>query len=429
MLIKIFIKEDQNYSKPIGYILSVFSKNKSLPISIVKNTTDARLIFDHNHLASLPINTVFFESLIDKQIYNHEVYFENNPYILFPDTGKRDYLATAFYLINSFQEYNAEQNPESLDKYVRFRFSASLQNKFNCIEKNLVQECFDQFYLEQSELAGLAKPEDRKTKVFLSHDIDSIYGSFFEDGMWALQKGRFDIILRLIMNEVLFRPNWKNMDRIAKLHSANDLKSTFFWIATNKVSANGIKNADYSIQKMNKLTEISKSNGLHKSAYDTSFEEELQLLPFKTKLNRYHYLKFNLPNAWNDLEDAKLKLDSSLGFAEHCGFRNSYGLPFRPYHIGEQRKFSFVEVPLNMMDRTLQSYMKIPLEKTATTIIDFIEKNKTNCILSLLWHNNFFAKYKYGGYLEEYKKVLQYLHEEKMQSITPEEIINEYAND
>lgn len=428
-MIKIFIKEDQNYSKPIGYILSVFSKNKSISITFVKNALDASLIFDHIHPASLPINIAFFESLIDKEIYNHETYFENEPYILFPDTGKRDYLATAFYLINSFQEYNAEQNPDALDKYGRFRFSASVQYKFKCIEKNLVQECFDQFYLEQTTLSNFDSHSIHKSKVFLSHDIDSIYGSFFEDGMWALQKGRFDIILKLIMNEVLLRPNWKNMDQIVKLHSVNDLKSTFFWIATNKISTNGIKNADYSIQKIKKLTETSKSNGLHKSAYSTSFEDELDVLPFKTKLNRYHYLKFRLPDAWNELEEAKLNFDSSLGFAEHYGFRNSYGLPFSPYHIGEQRKYSFLEVPLNMMDRTLQSYMNIPLEKTATTIIDFIEKNKTNCILSILWHNNFFAEYKYGGYLEEYKKVLQYLHEEKIHSITPEEIINEYAND
>ena len=37
-MLNIFIKEDQNYSKPIGYILSVFSKSKSIPISFVKNS-------------------------------------------------------------------------------------------------------------------------------------------------------------------------------------------------------------------------------------------------------------------------------------------------------------------------------------------------------------------------------------------------------
>jgi len=428
-MLNIFIKDGRNYSKPLEYILSVFSKNKSIPISFVKNTETASLIFDHNHPASLPINTVFFESLMDRKIYNHDAYFKTEPYILFPNSGKRDHLSTAFYLINSFQEYDAEQNPGSLDRYGRFSYAASYQHKFKCIEKNIVQECFDHFYAEQNVFTGFVSVHPTKSKIFISHDIDSIHGSFFEDGMWALQKGRFDIILRLIMNEVLLRPNWKNMDQIVKLHSANDLKSTFFWIATNKVAANGIKNADYSIRKISKLTEISKSNGLHKSAYDTSFDDELDLLPFKTKLNRYHYLKFRLPDAWNDLEAAKLKLDTSLGFAEHCGFRNSYGFPFKPYNVSEQRKYSFVEVPLNIMDRTLQAYMKVPLEQTATCIIDFIERNKTNCILSLLWHNNFFAEYKYGGYLQEYKKVLHYLHEEGIQSVTPDEIINEYAND
>jgi hypothetical protein len=165
---------------------------------------------------------------------------------------------------------------------------------------------------------------------------------------------------------------------------------------------------------------------LHKSCCNYSLDEEVEMLTFPTNLNRYHYLKIALPGSWNSIESSKIRLDASLGFAERYGFRNSYGLPFRPYDIVNNQVYNFVEVPLNVMDTTFLVYMKVPSNKTASSIIDFIEKNKTNSVVSILWHNNYFTKYKYKGYLEEYKKILVYITESKLKHITPEEIIKEY---
>ncbi len=419
---KIFIKRDEVYTKPLKYILSVLSKNKSIPVTFSQTKTDAQLIFDHTDSTSIAVNSWFYETLLKKKIFRHENYFTANCYILFPETKKQDYLATAFYMINCFQEYDNH----NVDKYGRYQFSGSYQNKFNCIEKNIVQACFDSFCNEYPVFGGSLK-SDKKTKVFLSHDIDSIYGSFLQDGLWAIKKGRLDVILKLVMSEILLKPNWKNIDKIVKLHSEHDLKSTFFWLATQKIDSNKVKNADYSINKLGDLLSITKSNGLHKSCMSYSFDEELDMLPFKTNLNRYHFLKFAVPTAWENIQNSKINFDASLGFAERYGFRNSYGLPFKPYNIDTGEEYSFIETPLNVMDGTLYRYMKVPKNKTAQGIIDFIEKNKTNCIISILWHNPYFTNhYKYGGYLEEYKKVLLYLNEEGIKSITPDEIINEF---
>jgi len=427
-MLKIFIKQNQIYSKPLEYILSILFKNILNAVSFSLDKTDSQLIFDHSDPLSLPVNIDFFSSLINKKIFNFETYFRKGPFISFPETDKTDWLSTAFYMINSFQEYQNEPVNDNLDKFGRFRFDKSYQNKFNCIEENLVQTYFDNF-INENALQSMFSKVERKTKIFLSHDIDTINGSFLQDGLWAIKKGRFDIILKLIMNEILLNPDWKNIDKIIKLRSEYDLKGTFFWLATKKIGENGVKNADYSIRKLNNLLKYSESNGLHKSCYSTSFEEELRMLPFETKINRYHFLKFRLPSSWDDIEASSLQIDASLGYAERYGFRNSYGLPFKPYNISSQKPYGFIEVPLNVMDGTFSRYMKIPKEKTASTIIDFIEKNKTNAILSILWHNTYFTNYKYAGYLEEYKKVLLYLKETEIKSITPQEIINEYSND
>jgi len=425
---RVFINNNQNYSKPLEYILSTLFKNNSWPVTFTKMKADAEMIFDHTDPDSSPIHIDFYNSLINKSVFNHELYFDSEPRILFPESRKPDWLATAFYMINAFQEYNTVENNDNLDNYGRFRFDKSYQNKFNCFEENIVQLCFDNFIKEHPVLSMNAGSA-RKTNIFLSHDIDTLYGSFLQDGLWAIKKGRLDIVLKLVMNEILLNPHWKNMDKIVKIESASDLKSTFFWLATKKTASNGVKNADYSIHKLNKLLKVSGSNGLHKSCYHTTIDEELNLLPFNTKINRYHFLKFNLPSSWEDIESSGLLLDASLGFAERYGYRNSYGLPFKPYNISTRSSFKFVEVPLNVMDGTLHRYMETPLKETASSIINFIEKNLTNSTISILWHNTYFTDYKYSGYLQEYKKVLLYLYESGLKSITPEEIINEFANE
>ncbi len=425
-MVNVFIKKNQNYSKPLEYILTVLSQNKFLKIAFLDEKNNCNLLFDHTDSQSLLINTEFYTKLIDNSQFEFEIHFKHKPIILFPTTNEPDWLSTAFYMINSLQEYNCDS--KRLDKYGRFKYENSYQNKFNCIEENLVQKCFDNFVSQNSYLANL-EINERATKVFISHDIDLIHGSFLQDGLWAIKKGRFDIVLKLIMNEIIRNPSWRNIDKISKLHSLYDLKSTFFWIATQKTSENKIKNADYSMAEVSKLIQFSESNGLHKSCFSSSIDEELSELPFETKLNRYHFLKFNLPNAYESIEASQLNFDASLGFAERYGFRNNYGLPFKPYNFSTGKAYSFVEVPLNVMDVTLHKYMKVPTSDTSSKIIDFIENHKTNSVLSILWHNNYFTDYKFSGYLQEYKKTLLYLHETKVESITPTEIIKLYTYD
>lgn len=428
-MIKIFIKGDEVYSNPLEYILKIFSRNISKPLEFVKIKSDAQLIFDHTDSSSEPVNTIFFKKLLIKQETNYENHFKDKPYIFFSDNNTIDWLGTAFYMINSFQEYDTDSfDKNKYDQFGRFKFEKSYQYKYNCIDKNIVQECFENF-AKSHKLFSEHLVKKKHARVFLSHDIDTINGSFFQDGLWAIKKGRMDVVFRLVMNEILSKPGWTNMDKIVSLHSDYNLKSTFFWLATKKVGENKIKNADYSIGKLNKIVAKTISNGLHKSAADHTLNEELELLPFSTKLNRYHFLKFTLPAGYNDLESSNIKFDASLGYAERYGFRNNYGLPFRPYNVSSKKPYSFVEVPLNIMDGTFHRDMKIPLKETSKEIINFIEMNKTNSIISILWHNTYFTYHKYEGYLEEYIKVLMYLKESGIVSVTPEEIINEFDNE
>jgi hypothetical protein len=350
--------------------------------------------------------------------------FNDKGKIVNPDTGHPDLLFTAFYLVNALQEHNDQDK----DELGRFRYRNSLQFRLKNIQVNTVQHCFDKI----SELAGVT-PKTFASRFFLSHDIDIVHGAIFEDGLNVLKKGRVDQFMKLLFNVALQKPDWLNMDKIMKMESEYDCKSVFYWIV-NKGRINQREvNADYNfhsgpIQRNYKLVaQHGFENGLHKSISAETFQEELQKFGTTPDGNRYHYLKFSLPQAYHDLEQSGLKLDASLGFAEEIGFRNNYGLPFTPYNLRDRKPFTFVEVPLHVMDRTFFQYQKLSPKEAEKKIIAFFEKNKTNSVISILWHNNFFSEYKFKGYGALYKNLLAYIKENNHRSITQKEIIDQFS--
>ncbi|MEX2234772.1 MAG: hypothetical protein WD824_21600 [Cyclobacteriaceae bacterium] len=398
----------------ITYLLDTWARNQQLEISLTENPDDSITVGAAKN-NRLRISKGF--DLSTPQALNKSCFISDQ-------NGDPDFLATAFYMLNSLQEYDDKDR----DELNRFKFSNSYQYKFKNHKENIVQRCFD----EIARIAGRT-PLIEKTRFFLTHDIDLVNGAVIEDGFNVLKKGRIDLFLQMLFNVAIGRPDWLNMDKIMKIESEYDCKSVFFWIV-NKGSINKReKNADYSflapsIQKQfNAVEDNGFENGIHKSISNETFSQEFEKYGRRPMSNRYHYLKFNLPRAYHDIERAGLKLDASLGFAEEIGFRNSYGLPFNPFNPETRKPFSFVEAPLHVMDRTYFQYKKFSLKEAEKDIFDFFERNRNNCVISVLWHNNFFTSYKFKGYLDLYKKILAYIKENDFETISQTDILKKYS--
>jgi hypothetical protein len=405
----------KKFEKEITYILSLWAKYQGIDVR-VSDTYSAGCVAigpeSENHIRTTnELGTTF------PQKWKSDGYLACH-------TGENDYPATAFHLVNSTQEFDGAER----DELGRFPYLKSIQFRQGFVHHNKVAECFDAI----SKAAGLL-PHRERSSFFLSHDIDLVNGAYIEDGFHVLKHGRIDLFLAMLFRLVTQRPDWLNMDLIMKLESEYDCKSIFFWIV-NRGTVNAREvNADYSFKASNirknfdRVTQNGFENGIHKSLAPENFDQEFKKygsLPFA---NRYHYLKFNLPQAYHDIENAKLKLDSSVGFAEEPGFRNSYGLPFNPFNFKTRKAFDFVEAPLHVMDRTYFQYKKFSPAEATKDIMSFFEKNKSNCVISVLWHNNFFTDYKFKGYLALYKKILAYIKDNQLHSITAEEIVKKYS--
>ncbi len=106
--------------------------------------------------------------------------------------------------------------------------------------------------------------------------------------------------------------------------------------------------------------------------------------------SRQHWLRFDdHAKLYASLENAGMIYDSSLGFSETCGFRNGANFAFPPYDFAKEKPCEFLEIPLVIMDGSLEqasrSENKAPQE-VASEILEQSRKWGWGGI-SLLWHN------------------------------------------
>lgn len=416
-MIPVYVKPNENYTNIIRYVLKLIEKNQSITFEFLNQKIGSCLIWDHLDKESQYIHLDFYESL-KKGEFGFRI---DNKVIIQNENGKKDIIASIFYKVNCIQEFGSI---DSLDEYERFKFTSSYQYKYGLIEENLVQKDMN----ELMRITNFPKA-NKESRFFISHDIDTIYGSFLQDGLWAVKNRKVWVVLKLILNEIIRKPHWRNIDKILKISNEFEIYTTFFWLVNKGIGLSNIKNSDYRIEKQQDLIDlIEKSgsfNGIHKSCSHDSFESEIEKSKFNTVFNRYHFLKYLPATDWNLISESKIKLDCSLGFAEHYGFRNSYGKAFQPFDIKSDKPFDFIEAPLHFMDTTFHQYLKSPVSNIGNIVIDFYEKNQENCDFSLLWHNTYFTDYKFNSYLAEYKKILGYIYESKIEVLSPTQMIEE----
>ncbi len=375
----------------------------------------------------IQVSNSFYEDLIVDRKYEFQNYFNNAPIIILPD-GRPDFISSIFYLVNGFQEYNLNDNQK--DKYGRLDYRQSLQYKFDVLRKDLVKDYIQKLLFQIDR--NLKLPEN-KSGIFVSHDIDSIYGSLKHDGLWALKNGNISQMMKIILQTLLKNPPWFNIDKIASLENEYDIKACYYWIVQNGRDANGIRNGDYKIgnrdiqRELKYVRALNNEVGLHKSSMKTSFENECKAIP-GVKSNRFHFLKINNPNSFIEMNKSGIQSDSSIGFPYNMGFKNNFGMPYYPYDIEKGEKVKVLEIPLQIMDGMFDIKDRQSGQKAFSSITDFVDANKTNAIISILWHNSEMTNFAYKWSFECYKNLLQYFVDMDFETVLPSQLVNEYES-
>ncbi len=363
----------------------------------------------------------FIEAISQRQLRHQDLMF-NEPLITFED-GQPDYLGTCAYMAHYLQEQ--VDDPQLFDELDRFRYSCSFQHRFDCVEENLVLKYFIKLR-ESTRLLQNLQRRKNPSRLFLSHDIDVLSHGIWPDLKTAIRKGKLKIIWNLLTKDIQGDRDLALFEKMLTINSRYGYNATFFWMV-NQVgfrapTGDTIENANYNFHsdQVQGYLQFLEGNGqeiqLHQSLGGPGLIQEAKTFGRSVLANRNHYLHGKLPDIWHNCEIAKIPIDCSAGFPEVIGFRNAYGAPIRPFNLNKDRPFDVVEAPLHIMDVVLMKSDLKPAEALDQGI-HFINTHRDDCVLSLLWHNNYFSSIKYSEWLELYQGMLKQTKEVGMQSM------------
>lgn len=412
------------YYGPVMWVFELIQKAYGIGIVV-----DERFHVSIGHLEShdIQVSADFYTSLLHQNKYGYEDYFKDSAVVLLDD-GRPDFISTIFYLVNGFQEYGTME--DRMDKYGRLDFQSSFQHRYDVLEQDLVKSYVAQ--LLQQISSELQLPQ-KKSRIFLSHDIDSVYGSLKYDGFWAAKKVDIRAMLKVVFQTVLRRPPWFNIDKVANLNDEWGVRSCYYWIVQNGRDHHGIKNGDYDFRKediqamVGHVKHLGNEVGLHKSTMNSTFEMELRSIR-SARSNRFHFLKIDNPESYDKMEASGIESDSSIGFAYHMGFKNNFGMPYYPYDIKRGKRYEVLEIPLQVMDGMFDIKDEESGNRAFQRITNFIENNRTDAIISILWHNSELTDFAYKWSFECYKRLLSYFYEEKFETVLPSQLVEEYKD-
>ncbi len=273
-------------------------------------------------------------------------------------------------------------------------------------------------------------PDDQPFAVCLTHDIDAVYQSISAKGFYSLKSLLQGDLKKSVATALSTRsrklPYW-NFKEIMALEERYGSKSSFYFMAL----APGDQDYAYDIRdlkdEIRMIADAGWEVGLHGG--HRAYCDPAQLTVEKTRLEealgqpvtgyRNHFLRFRTPDTWEQLSQAGFSYDATFGYADCVGFRNGMCHPFRPYDLRADHEIGILEIPLTVMDCTLDAYMRLDPRKAwevTRRLIDTVEQYRG--VFTLLWHNT----YMDGERLKLYEKVLAYCREKGAWMTSGEEV-------
>jgi hypothetical protein len=162
--------------------------------------------------------------------------------------------------------------------------------------------------------------------------------------------------------------------------------------------------------------------GLHQGFH--SWQDSKRMLLEKNRLEqaigkpvdscRQHWLRFSFSDTWKAQEAAGFKLDTTLGFNDRHGFRNSAALRI-PAWIGSEQRFSasLETLPMVLMDAHLFDYGQLEPDARKQVIDYYLDEIAfVGGEATVVWHHRVFhADYGWG---DDYRYLLDGIRERNL---------------
>lgn len=349
---------------------------------------------------------------------------------LFPVYGRGlalpfDPFAAIFYMLSRYEEYI----PHRKDEHGRFLATESIAHKENFLQTAvadrwalLIRDTIRQRFPDMTFPA-------RNYAFEQTIDIDAAY--------CYLYKGLFRTTLGILRDGIHRRDPEEVKRRIRVLrHQEPDPFDTFDYIIDQKARSPhgsliffplladyGIydKPASYHNMPFRELLQHLADNakmGIHTSYYasdepariETEIGRLSDIIHRSIVRNRFHFLRFDMPNSYRQLADNGIQHDYSMGYADLPGFRNGTCSETPFYDLGNDQETSLHIHPFAAMDTTFHTHMNITPGEAVRQFHALVDEVRAvGGTFSCIFHNqNLCEDFGWEGWRPVYEDLLEY---------------------
>ncbi len=353
-----------------------------------------------------------------------------------------DPLAASFYLVTRYEEYLQFKG----DTYGRFRPEDSILTKYRLMKKPVVdiwarmlalklKERFPELVFPEPVFRFLPTIDVDNAWAYLNKGFFRSMGSFFK----TLIKGNFsETGTRLHVWLGKEKDPYDTYDFLNDTFKGNEDKVIYFFqVGDYSRYDKNISWRNRSFQKLVRKTSTLYPVGIHpsyasskkkgKKKLASEFNRLLKITGYKADKSRQHYLRLHFPRTYRRLEDLGIKEDYTMGYAATTGFRAGTCTPYYFYDLKRETQTNLRIIPFQVMDGTLNYYMKLKPEEAWHEIeILMKEVKSTGGIFVPVWHNETLAETpEWKGYREIFRKMIQkgfeWANEEQPKIFEPQE--------
>ena len=440
-------------SKRLNYILNfLFNDVQGVEYSVVTDKNDfissdlPKINYSSDEIENsfqiTPCDLLFESNILQKKIKvfeweNMKVFFQTQPVRQAGSETSEipfDLFAASFYLISRYEEYL----PFSADQHGRFEANQSLAGKngflydpivdqWSCKLANLLKLKFEGLPAGQAELETCK----REFNYISTIDIDNAYAYLYKGTVRTIGATMRDLF-KLDFNENIKRFQTLNGEKdpfdtygyLDSVHKQYGIKPLWFFLVGNYNTYDKnlpLDNEAFQdlIKKVSEVAEI----GIHPS-YESNNEfnqlkkefDYLSGISSKPIIrSRQHFLKLLFTETYQNLLKLGVKEDYTLGYSTDVGFRAGTCTPFYFYDLKNEKETDLKIFPFQVMDVTLNQYLKLDIEEAVIRIKEIIEKVKqVKGTFVSLWHNESLSDHgHWKGWEPVYKRMLEIIFDKK----------------
>ncbi len=334
-----------------------------------------------------------------------------------------DIFGAVFYLLSRYEEYL----PHEKDRHGRYAHNQSVAAQFSFLQQPVVDEWLLHFAAVLEKKFGL-KTRQQSFQFLPTYDIDMAWkylhkskkrqwGGYAKDFLKANLK---DIAERHAVLSGKKDDPYDCFHWLDDVHRQHQLKPIYFMLL-GKLSAFD-KNADPSLPAMQQLMQRLSTHyetGIHPSYLSHEsldiLRKEIKILEQATNKpvlkSRQHYIKFTLPETYENLIACGIQEDYSMGYASCNGFRAGTSNAFLWYNLKAEQETGLRIHPFAFMEATSKFYAgQKPGEAFKEWERLWYAVRKVNGTFISIWHNYVLGTHRESkGWREFYLKTLQHL--------------------